>query len=71
MEEGAIFPNLGFDTFTSAEYMSEEEDKNPLGWTKDEILTDEIIKCLDSTDRIQIMCIRFPRRDMEPIRKNS
>ncbi len=46
----SIFPNLGFDTFTSAEYMSEEEDKNPLGWTKDEVLTDEIIKCLDSTD---------------------
>lgn len=47
----SIFPNLGFDTFTSAEYMSEEEDKNPLGWTKDEILTDEIIKCLDSTEK--------------------
>ena len=46
----SIFPNLGFDTFTSAENMSEEEDKNPLGWTKDEILTDEIIKCLDSTE---------------------
>ena len=46
----SIFPNLGFDTFTSAEYMLEEEDKNPLGWTKDEILTDEIIKCLDSTE---------------------
>lgn len=46
----SIFPNLGFDTFTSAEYMSEEEDKNPLGWTRDEVLTDEIIKCLDSTE---------------------
>ena len=46
----SIFPNLGFDTFTSAEYMPEEEDKNPLGWTKDEVLTDEILKCLDSTD---------------------
>lgn len=46
----SIFPNLGFDTFTSAEYMSEEEDKNPLGWIKDEVLTDEIIKCLDSTE---------------------
>ena len=46
----SIFPNLGFDTFTSAEYMSEEENKNPLGWTKDEVLTDEIIKCLDSTE---------------------
>lgn len=46
----SIFPNLGFDTFTSAEYMAEENDKNPLGWTKDEVLTDEIIKCLDSTE---------------------
>ena len=46
----SIFPNLGFDTFTSAEYMPEEEDKNPLGWTKDKVLTDEIIKCLDSTE---------------------
>ena len=45
-----VLKNLGFDTFTSAEYMSEEEDKNPLGWTKDEVLTDEIIKCLDSTE---------------------
>ena len=46
----SIFPNLGFDTFTSAGYMPEEEEKNPLGWTKDEVLTDEIIKCLDSTE---------------------
>ena len=30
--------------------MPEEEDKNPLGWTKDEVLTDEILKCLDSTN---------------------
>ena len=48
----SIFPNLGFDTFTSAEYMPEEEEKNPLGWTKDEVLTDEIIKCLDSTEEL-------------------
>lgn len=46
----SIFPNLGFDTFTSAEYMPEAEDKNPLGWTKDKVLTEEIIKCLDSTE---------------------
>lgn len=49
MEEGA-FSRILDCTFTSAEYMSEEEDKNPLGWTKDEVLTDEIIKCLDSTE---------------------
>lgn len=46
----SIFPNLGFDTFTSAEYMHEEDDKNPLGWTRDRVLTDEILKCLDSTE---------------------
>lgn len=45
-----IFPNLGFDTFTSAEYMPEEDLKNPTGYTKDCILTDEIIKCLDSSE---------------------
>lgn len=46
----SIFQNLGFDTFTSAEYMPEEEDKNPLGWTRDRVLTEEILKCLDSTE---------------------
>lgn len=45
-----IFPNLGFDTFTSEEYMPGEDQKNPLGWVKDGILTDEIIKCLDATE---------------------
>ena len=45
-----IFPNLGFDTFTSEEYMPEENQKNPLGWVKDSDLTDEILKCLDSTE---------------------
>lgn len=46
----SIFPNLGFDTFTSEEYMPEENKKNLLGWVKDEILTEEIIKCMDSTE---------------------
>ena len=45
-----IFPNLGFDTFTSAEYMPEENDTNVQGWIKDEVLTDEILKCLESTE---------------------
>ena len=31
-------------------YMPEEDDKNPLGWTRDRVLTDEILKCLDSTE---------------------
>ena len=46
----SVFPNLGFDTFTSEEYMADENLQNPLGWVKDSVLTDEIIKCLDSTD---------------------
>src|SRR5699024_6299413 len=37
-----IFPNLGFDSFTSEEYMPEEDDKNALGWVKDEVLTNHI-----------------------------
>ena len=45
-----MFPRLGFDTFTSSEYMPEENNTNPLGWIKDEILTDEILKCLDSSE---------------------
>ncbi len=30
----SIFPNLGFDTFTSEEYMARENEKNPNGWVK-------------------------------------
>lgn len=45
-----VFSRLGFDTFTSAEYMPEENNRNYLGWVKDSILTDEIIKCMDSTE---------------------
>lgn len=44
-----VFANLGFDTFTSIEYMNGTTE-NPNGWVKDDILTKEIIKTLDSTD---------------------
>lgn len=43
-----VFPNLGFDSFTSVEYMN-PIDRTPLAWAKDKILTDEIAKALDST----------------------
>lgn len=46
----SIFPNLGFDTFTSEEYMVDEDDKNPLGWVRDRVLTKSIMECLESTD---------------------
>lgn len=45
-----VFSNLGFDTFTSIEYMKlTEEDHTPTGWAKDYILTDEIMQMLEST----------------------
>ena len=43
-----VFPNLGFDNFTSIEYMN-PIDRTPLAWAKDRILTGEIAKALDST----------------------
>lgn len=44
-----VFKNLGYDTYTSLEYMNPKE-YTYLGWVKDNILTDEIIKVLDSTE---------------------
>lgn len=44
-----VYKNLGFDTFTSQEYISYCTE-TPKGWCKDEVLTDEIRAALDSTD---------------------
>ncbi|MCH1984291.1 LTA synthase family protein [Ruminococcus sp. OA3] len=46
----SVFANLGFETFTSEEYMPDISDTTETGWVKDHILTDEIMKCLESTD---------------------
>ena len=43
-----VFPNLGFDTFTSLEYM-ENAVINPYGWANDQVLSEEILKALAST----------------------
>ncbi|MEY8337384.1 LTA synthase family protein [Lachnospiraceae bacterium 62-35] len=43
-----VFSQLGFDTFTPIEYMYDTE-KNPIGWCRDRILTEEITAALDST----------------------
>ena len=43
-----VFAQLGFDSFTSIEFM-ENVEYNPVGWAKDYVLTQEIIKALDST----------------------
>lgn len=45
-----VFPMLGFDTFTSEEYMTDVSDTTSTGWVKDHILTKEILNCLDSTE---------------------
>lgn len=43
-----VFANMGMDTFTSIEYMSNVE-KTPKNWAKDEILIDCMMDALEST----------------------
>lgn len=42
------YQNLGFDTFTSVEFMSNVE-RNPNNWAKDKVIADSVLKCLKST----------------------
>lgn len=44
-----VFPNLGFDTFTSKEYM-DISNQTPNGWLKDEVLVGAVMDCLESTE---------------------
>lgn len=44
-----VFKMLGFDTFTSIEYMNIAE-TTPLGWAKDKYLTQSIVDALKSTE---------------------
>ncbi len=43
-----VYPNLGFDTFVSSEFMADIT-TTPQGWIKDECLTGEIVKVLTTT----------------------
>ena len=43
-----VFKNIGYDTFTSVEYMSDVS-KTPKNWAKDENLVSQITDALDST----------------------
>jgi phosphoglycerol transferase MdoB-like AlkP superfamily enzyme len=43
-----VFANLGYDTFTSEEYMN-IDDYTPMGWSKDATLVQQITDALDST----------------------
>ena len=44
-----VFSNMGFDTFTSLEYMQNIA-KTPKNWAKDYVLTESITDALDSTE---------------------
>ncbi len=48
-ERNLVFSNLGFDTFTSLEYMNDVE-TTPKNWARDKILTGEIRAALESTE---------------------
>ena len=45
-----VFANLGFDTFTSSEYMSEQDDTNPNDWIRYRNLTKYILQAMESTE---------------------
>lgn len=52
-----VFKNLGYDTFTSIEFMNPEE-YTEVGWAKDKVLTSEIVDVLEATDeRDYLYCI--------------
>ena len=53
-DRNLVYANLGFDTFTSIEYM-ENVETNPIGWAKDSILTPEIQLALDSTEGVDFI----------------
>lgn len=44
-----VFPNLGFETFTSKEYM-DISNETPNGWLKDDVLVKAVMDCLESTE---------------------
>ncbi|MGN0375501.1 MAG: LTA synthase family protein [Butyrivibrio sp.] len=48
-QRNTVFSRLGFDTFTSIEYI-EEYDTTPMGWAKDECLIDEITGILKESE---------------------
>ncbi|MBQ7871897.1 MAG: LTA synthase family protein [Oscillospiraceae bacterium] len=48
-DRNLIYGNLGFDTFTSLEYMQDVE-YNPLGWAEDAVLPAQIFDALASTE---------------------
>ena len=48
-DRNVVFQKLGFDSYSSIEYMNDIE-YNPIGWAKDKVLTTEIFKELKAHD---------------------
>lgn len=51
-----VYPDLGFDSFTSVEYMNDVE-RTPVGWAKDSTMTDDIMDIMKSTKESDFMHI--------------
>ena len=49
-DRNLVYRNLGFDTFTSMEYMENVVYNDSGSWPKDEMLVDEILSALNSTE---------------------
>ncbi len=56
-----VFANMGFDTFTSLEYMNNVM-KTPRNWAKDGVLTEQILDALNSTEGSDVY-VPFPYED--------
>lgn len=48
-DRNTVFPQLGFETFTSLEYMNNVE-TNEIGWAKDNVLISQIIEILTGSE---------------------
>lgn len=66
-----VYENLGFDSFTSLEYMQDVE-YNPLGWAEDKVLIAAITDALASTDGRDLVFTvsvqphgRYPQKPIE------
>ena len=55
-----VYPNMGFDSFQSREYMHDYE-TTPYGWCKDNVLTEEIMTALNYTDEENGVNAETPR----------
>lgn len=57
-DRNIVFPKLGFDSFTTLEYMNHVE-TNEIGWAKDKILTKEIVRALSETEERDLIYHHF------------